>query len=148
MKPLMQLQAIHNKLCFGGIAQNASSRGSTFARLRGGNMNATYDRLFFFAELNMPGKCFMILNETVNKSDLLVSYAQHSVGIGDIFAILKPDQVAHLLQGDLPLISNTSKALYLLLNSGFASKGPLVVRRLGSNATSISRRSRSGIQQG
>ena len=94
-------------------------------------MNATYDRLFFFADLNMPGKCFMILTETVNKSDLLMSYhAQQSVGIGDIFAIIEPDQVAHLLQGDLPLI-NTSKALYPLLNSGFASEVPLVVPEVG-----------------
>jgi hypothetical protein len=118
------------KLRFGGIAQNSSSRGSTFAKLRGGNMNATYDRLFFFADLNTPGKCFVILTETVNKSDLLMSYAQHSVGVGDIFAIIEPDQVVRSLQGDLPLI-NTSKALYPLLNSGFASVVPLVVPEVG-----------------
>jgi hypothetical protein len=118
------------KLRFGGTAQNSSSRGSTFARLRGGNMNATYDRLFFFADLNTPGKCFAILTETVNKSDLLLSHAQHSVGVGDIFAVVEPDQVVRALQGDLPLI-NTSKPLYPLVNSGFASVVPLIVPEAG-----------------
>ena len=35
------------KLRFSGAAQNSNSRGSTFTKLRAGNMNATYDRLFF-----------------------------------------------------------------------------------------------------
>jgi hypothetical protein len=52
------------------------------------------------------------------------------VGVGDIFAIIEPDQVVRSLQGDLPLI-NTSKALYPLLNSGFASVVPLVVPEVG-----------------
>jgi hypothetical protein len=60
-----------------------------------------------------------------------MSYAQQSVGVGDIFAIIEPDQVARLLQGDLPLMINTSKALYPLLNSGFASEVPLVVPEVG-----------------
>jgi hypothetical protein len=118
------------KLRYGGTALNSNSRGSTFAKLRGGNMNTTYDRLFFFADLRTPGKCFAILTETVSKSDLLMAHAQHSVGVGDVFAIIEPDQVMRALQGDLPLI-NTSKPLYPLLNSGFTSVVPLVVPEAG-----------------
>jgi hypothetical protein len=41
------------------------------------------------------------------------------MGMGDVFAIIEPDQVMRALKGDLPLI-NTSKPLYPLVNSGFA----------------------------
>jgi hypothetical protein len=99
-------------------------------KLWGGNMNVTYDRLFFFADLNTPGKCFVILTETVNRSDLAMSFAQQNVGIGDVFAIIEPDQVVRCLQADLPLI-NTSKPLYPLLNFGFESVVPLVVPETG-----------------
>ena len=118
------------KLRFGGTALSNNSRVSTFAKLRGGNMNTTYDRLLFFADLCIPGKCFAILAETVNKSDLLMAHAQHSVGVGDVFAIIEPDQVVRALQGDLPLI-NTSKPVNPLLNPGFALVVPLLVRFCG-----------------
>jgi hypothetical protein len=119
------------KLRYGGAAQNSNSRSSVFTKLRAGNMNATYDQLFFFADLNTPGKCFVILTETVNKSDLLMSHAQHTVGVGDVFAIIEPDQVVRALQGDLPLI-NTSKPLYpLVVNSGLVPEVLLVVPEAG-----------------
>jgi hypothetical protein len=118
------------KLRFGGAAQIGNSSTSTFTRLRAGNMHATYDRLFFFADLKTPGKCFAILTETASKSDLLMSHAQHTVGVGNVFAVIEPDQVVHALQADLPLI-NTSKPLYPLVNSGLASAVPLVVPEAG-----------------
>jgi hypothetical protein len=118
------------KLRFGGAAQNNNSRSSTFTKLRAGNMNATYDRLFFFADLNTPGKCFVILTENGSRSDFLLSHAQHTVSVGDIFAIIEPDQVVHALKGDLPLV-NTSKPLYPLVNSGLASVVPLVIPEAG-----------------
>ena len=34
------------RLRYGGAAQNNNSRTSTFMKLRGGSMNATYDRFF------------------------------------------------------------------------------------------------------
>jgi hypothetical protein len=52
------------------------------------------------------------------------------MGMGDVFAIIEPDQVMRVLKGDLPLI-NTSKPLYPLVNSGFASLVPLVVPEAG-----------------
>ena len=67
------------KLRFGGAAQNSNSRGSTFTKLKAGNMSATYDRLFFFADLSTPGKCFVILTETPSRSDILMLHAQHTV---------------------------------------------------------------------
>jgi hypothetical protein len=117
------------KLRYGGMTQNSTSRTSSFMKLRGGNMNVTYDRLFFFADMNTPGKCFVILTETVHKSDFLMSFAQQNIAIGDIFAIIEPDQVVRALQGDLPLI-NTSKPLYPLLNCP-RELVPLVVPETG-----------------
>jgi hypothetical protein len=118
------------KLRFSGAAQNNNSRGSTFTKLRAGNMNATYDRLFFFADLMTPGKCFVILTETPGRSDLLMLHAQNTVGVGDIFAIIEPDQVLRSLHGDLPLV-NTSKPLYPLVNSNFAPEVLLIVPEAG-----------------
>jgi hypothetical protein len=70
-----------------------SAGGYTFTKLRAGKMNATYDR-FFFADLTVHGKCFVILTETPGcSSDLLMLHGQNTVGIGDIFAIIEPDQV-------------------------------------------------------
>lgn len=93
-------------------------------------MNATYDRLFVFADLSTPGKCFAILADTVSKSDLLMSHAQHNVSVGDVFGMMEPDQVVRALQGDIPLV-NTSKPLYPLVNSGFPPVVPLVVPEAG-----------------
>jgi hypothetical protein len=66
-----------NKLMlrYAGAANNNNSRTSTFAMLRGGHMNASYDWLFYFADLSKPGKCFAIMTETVSQSDLLMSHA-------------------------------------------------------------------------
>jgi hypothetical protein len=98
--------------------------------MRAGNMNANYDRMFYFADLNTPGKCFVILTETVNKSDQLMSHAKKMVSVGDIFVVVEPDQVVRALQGDVPLI-NTNKPLYPVTNSNFAVVVPLMVPQAG-----------------
>jgi hypothetical protein len=118
------------RLRYAGAANNNNSRTSTFTMLRGGNMNATYDRLFYFADLSTPGKCFAIMTETVSQTDLLMSHSRQNVGVGDVFAIIEPDQVLRALQGDIPLV-NTGKPLYPLVNSGFAVAVPLVVPEAG-----------------
>lgn len=118
------------KLRYGGAAQNSNSKGSKFFSQRTGNLNSTYDRLLFFADLCTPGKCFAVLTETPSKSDMLMTYCKQTVAVGDIFAIIEPDQVVRALKGNVPLV-NTTKAMYPLVDSNFASICPILEPEVG-----------------
>jgi hypothetical protein len=117
------------KLRYGGLIANSTSTRANFAKLRAGNLNPTYDHYFTFADLNTPGKCFVILSETIQKSDHLMSFSKQNVGIGNIFAIIEPDQVLKAMMSDIPLIV-TSKPLYPLVHCAIGQV-PLVVPEAG-----------------
>ena len=62
-------------------------------------MNATYDRLFFFADLNTPGKCFAIFTETVKRTTYPQNWAAYNraqTNEADHFQTLLRDLVADL----------------------------------------------------
>jgi hypothetical protein len=118
------------RLRYGGNSQNSASKAAQFVKLRAQRLDITYDRIFFFADLNTPGKCFVIIAETVQMSEFLMTYAQQGIGIGNIFAIIEPDQVTRAMKGGMPLIE-TSKALYPVLTCGPDQVVPLIIPEMG-----------------
>ena len=69
----------------------ASSAGQLFNQLKFYNGNIKHDRTFTFGELNTPGKCFVIITETVSESDFLLRHMRDSFTVGDLVAIIEPE---------------------------------------------------------
>jgi hypothetical protein len=118
------------RLRYGGNSQNSASKTAQYLKLCTPKLDITYDRIFFFADLMTTGKCFAIIAETVQMSEFLMTYAQHGISIGNMFAISEPDQVTRALKGGLPLIE-TSKPLYPLTTCGPIEAVPLVIPETG-----------------
>lgn len=74
-------------------APTAGSRGNAFQRLRYNAPTATYDRLLYFADINTPGRCFLMVSETVSQTDHLLKYAREKTSVGDIFVVQEPEEV-------------------------------------------------------
>jgi hypothetical protein len=82
-----------------------NSRGSSyFNTLRLTRGNVRYDRIFTFADLNTPGKCFAIITETVAESDHLLRHLREESAVGDVVMIVEPEAPTRALN-DMPVIS-------------------------------------------
>jgi len=82
----------------------ASSAGRSFNQLKFYNGNIKYDRIFTFGELNTPGKCFVIITETVSESDFLLRHMRDSSTVGDLVAVIEPEGPQKALN-DMPVVS-------------------------------------------
>ena len=78
-------------------------RPTAFQRLKYTAGTASYDRIFYFADIGTAGKCFVIITDTVSQTDQLLSHGRESASIGDIFAIVEPQNPTRALQ-DLPIV--------------------------------------------
>ena len=63
---------------------------TAFQRLHYTAGNAFYDRIFCFADLSTPGKCFVIISNTVTQTDKLLYHGREISAVGDLFAIIEP----------------------------------------------------------
>ncbi len=72
----------------------SSNSGRAFNQLKFYNRNIHYDRIFMFGDLNTPGKCFIIITENVTDSDYLLTHMRQSSTVGDIMALIEPEDNA------------------------------------------------------
>jgi len=80
----------------GGSRQPTNASGGPAAKIQRTQYrarNANYDRIFTFIDLNCPGQCFNVFSQTTAESERLMKYGKEASSVGDLFAILEPDDV-------------------------------------------------------
>jgi len=90
----------------------SSSTGRAFNQLKFYNNNVKYDRIFTFADANTPGKCFVIITESVKESDVLLQHMRESSAIGDFVAVIEPESPQSALN-DMPVVGTITPLLPL-----------------------------------
>jgi hypothetical protein len=96
-------QSSQANVCSHGRGNNGN-RQYNMRNLRYNPGNVRYDRIFTFADLNTPGKCFAMITETVNEMDHLLWHLRESAAIGNIVALVEPEAPTKALN-DMPLLS-------------------------------------------